>query len=217
MRCTNAFLLVALAAVCACCSAPEPLGISTRVADKCTDAELDHRFFRGVFSGKNELNLTNARGLSELLVSFGEPSLSCDVDADEAYRVLYLPEDGDALTIRIERLEETYTVRVTSKPTADAAPRSREHAITPQAWEKVTRAIDGYNFWSRSPYPSPSTIPSGVIVLHGAAWLLEGQRDRSYHAVSRVSASNEADFDLPARALFEIAGLQAPGEIKPRP
>jgi len=56
-----------------------------------------------------------------------------------------------------------------------------------------------------------------VIVLHGPVWLLEGQRDGWSHAVSIDSSFKEVEFDVPARTMFEIAGLAVPGVVKPRP
>lgn len=198
------------------CNTPEPLGIAKPVASNCTEADLDDRFFRGVFSGKNEFNLADARGLSELLSSLGEPSLSCDVKADETYRLTYKPEHGDAFTIRAQRLENAYNVISSSITTRDATPRPTYQPLAPQSWEHLIRVMNGYNFWSRSPYPTPSTINSKVIVVHGPVWLLEGQRGGWYHAVSRESSFKEFEFDVPARTMFEIAGLEVPGVVKPR-
>jgi hypothetical protein len=58
---------------------------------------------------------------------------------------------------------------------------------------------------------------TSVIALHAPVWLLEGQREGWYHAVSRDSSFKEVEFDLPARTMFEIAGLEVPGVVKARP
>ena len=47
--------------------------------------------------------------------------------------------------------------------------------------------------------------------------LLEGQRDGWYHAVSRESTFLETDFHIPARTMFEVAGLEAPAIVRARP
>jgi hypothetical protein len=200
----------------ASCSSRDPVGIAKPVTANCPNQELENRFFGDVFSGRNELKRAGVQGVPELLASFGEPSLSCAVHVSEAYRLVYMPERGDTLTIRAERHQSTYTVTVVSANSQSGAPNRRNDSLDSGAWSTLTNAISTYNFWSRSPYPTQSTIDRNVIVVHGQLWLLEGQNDGWYHAVSRASGSKEQDFDLPARTMFEIAGLEVPGIVKPR-
>jgi hypothetical protein len=197
------------------CTTTEPLGIARRVATSCAET-VDDRFFGGVFSGLNEHNSGAITGISTFLVNIGEPSLSCGVHASETYRLVYMPERGDPFAIRVQRHDDSDTVTISSTGSAPSTPRPSNQTLSRNAWEKVTNAMSSYNFWSRSPYASRSMIHSGVIVLHGPAWLLEGQRDGWYHAVSRVSAAKEREFDAPARSLFEVAGLPVPDIVKPR-
>lgn len=211
------FVVVGLSVMSACRMQPDVNGIATRVGNNCSELNLDDRFFRGVFSGANELELADTHGIPELLISLGEQSMSCDVKADEEYRLLYMPDRGGPLAIRAYHAKDRYGVTIASKFANDGAPKSVDLPLTSAAWEKITNAMTGYSFWDRLPYPSPAAINSGVIILHGPAWLLEGQRHGWYHAVSRTSAPMEAGFDTPARALFEAAGLEVPGSVMPRP
>lgn len=217
MAVKNSWLFIVFLLVSWSCKAPETLGIAKRVANNCTESDLDARFFLGVFSAKNEFNLADARGLSALLGGLGEPSLSCDIQADETYRLTYMPEDGRAIVIRVERREAAYRLFMSAIPTRSSEPKSSNQSLPLQSWQSVIRTMNGYNFWSRSPYTTPSTINSKVIVVHGPVWLLEGQRGGWYHAVSRESSFKESEFDLPARTMFEIAGLEVPGAVRSRP
>jgi hypothetical protein len=216
VRCMKHLFIWVISLICVCCATPETVGIARRVARSCNETNLDDRFFRSVFAASNEGNEANVLGVSTLLANLGEPSMSCGVETDEAYRLTFMPERGDAFTIRVERVGNTVTLTI-SYATEGGVPKTNRQTVTPQAWEKLIGSIAEYDFWSRSPYPSPSTMNRGVVVFHGPAWLLEGQKKGSYHAVSRVSSFMERGFDMPARTMFEIAGLDVPTAVKASP
>jgi hypothetical protein len=208
-----AAILLLVACVCVGCGADaQQLGIARRISESCAEQDSQRRFFRDVFPTTGNPSEGDPRGVADLLVKLGESSMSCTVDYEEGYRLTYIPQRGSVLAIRASKTENHFDVTVSG---GDSERRSQ--SIDSEAWKKLTDAMSGYNFWSRSPLPSPSSIHHEVIVTHGQAWVLEGRVGKWYHAVSRLSSSKEPEFDVPARTLFEIAKLEIPGIVKPRP
>lgn len=190
-------------ALSSCASPDETKGIARRTATNCSETKLTDRFFRGVFDTPEQEVEGDVTGVAEFLQSRGESSISCGAHADETYRLIYLPEGGNALSLRAQRRGDHYELIVFGHDT-----KSASRLLDQADWNRLASAIERYNFWSRSPFPSPS-IHNNPIGLHGAAWVLEGQKGEWYHAVSRLSSFKEADFDRPAKAFFEIAKLDA--------
>lgn len=208
--------ICSIALICSNACTSDVHGLATQVQRTCGEQNTDETFFHGVLSHQDERREADARGVSKLLLALGEQSIACESDVDEVYRLAHMPEAGNALIIRAERIGRNYSLTLTPEARDGKASSKTTRQLSAAEWQSLTRAIRGYNFWSRPPYPSPTTISHDVIVVHGPAWLLEGRDTRWYHAVSRVSASKERAFDAPARTLFKLAGLEVPDIVKER-
>jgi hypothetical protein len=199
----NSLILIAIVAatltIASCNAQAEIKGIARHTENSCSEMKLDDRFFRGVFDTREQHIDGDVSGIAEFLQSVGEPSISCAVQTDEAYRLIFLPERGSSVALRAQRRDDRYEL-IVSRPQT----KSTIHSLDQADWNKLTSAIEHYNFWSRSPYPS-SSIPDDSIELHGAVWVLEGQKGNWYHAVSRLSSFKEKEFDRPSKAFFDIA------------
>jgi hypothetical protein len=195
----------------------ETHGIARRIHESCDRDSSEAGYFLDLFSREDDSTEARARDVWKLLVKLNEPPIACAGTAKEVYRMLYMPERARPFSIRAERVTSNYSVTVSREAGDGDSPRGTTRRLTAADWDSLTRAIDSYNYWSRPPHPTPTTMSHDVIVVHGPAWLLEGRENGWYHAVSRVSASKEPAFDAPVRTLFELAQLDVPQIIRRRP
>ena len=192
-------------------------GIAQRIAGTCQQERSERTYFLDLFTREDDGTEARARNVWKLLAALHEPPLACAGEVEEVYRLLSMPEGATSSVIRAERTKTTYTVTVRHESFEGNSSQSTTKHLSKANWDSLIQAIAEYEFWSRPPHPAPATPGRDLIVLHGPAWLLEGHDQGWYHAVSRTSMSKERAFDAPARVLFELADLEVPGIITPRP
>lgn len=122
--------------------------------------------------------------------SFQESPLENQIyEADEAYRLLWIPTFDEPTVIRVWRSGEKYYI------TTKRLHRNQENlevgkltvnqtrSLTAEEWNNFTDLVNHGCFWK-----APSSIQE-IVINDGAWWLFEGSSNEEYHFVERTFPS----------------------------
>lgn len=119
-----------------------------------------------------------------------EPPLCSSSDPNvESYRFLWLRQSWAPLILRVERRVETIQLFL---KVLDSAGRPgpleivAERSIKPEEWAVFVDLLNESAFW-KAPTQIPLTRPD-----FGSSWILEGNKNSSYHVVIRQGPSIES-------------------------
>jgi hypothetical protein len=132
----------------------------------------------------------------------GQRSLCHDLkEADEVYRLTWIPSFHHTIMVRVEKRGATHTLRAVRLSGAGGYEPGRSQVDTTillsQAdWDAWIHLATSARFWEASTTESDSVIgPDGKVQImvgaDGAQWLLEARRGTQYHAVDRWSPHAE--------------------------
>ena len=188
-------------------------GLARPVRTDCGDSQ-PRRFFDDVFYGlrPSESEIPNA--FAPILDQMGEPSLSCSVDFDAAYRILFSAPNGMAMAIRMVSSDGQWTlISVPFDKKLQKTVTRSERPVTPSELRQFLGMVAKFDFWVRSPNPTPTSTDTDVVVLHSGVWIFEGSADGQYHAIVRASLPREREFNAIGKWLFTAANYEVPGEF----
>ena len=143
-----------------------------------------------------------------------EPPL-WEIEAEEAYRLLWLRSFDPPIAVRITRKDRVYSLTAValSQQRSAGFPRSITEQVfrhlSPGKWDQSVQLIDQSQFCSLPTLDILNRISS----VDGATWILEGQRDGSYHVVTRSSPAAEGELSAFRAALIhllQISKLELP-------
>lgn len=202
-------------AVAAIACGPDEYGLAQAVAASCATESTDGRFFNGVLRADFPTKEARTQGFAESLERFNLPPLACGGDIDEAYRIVYAPQQAESLILSAvrngaERQLTSLRIRNSDKTLL----KSDTGSLDQDQWLQLVNAFAEFNFWSRTSYPSAAGSTHTVSMVHGSAWIVEARQEGRYHALSRVSNAREGDFDGVAKVFFRLASLEVPGEFR---
>jgi hypothetical protein len=133
-------------------------------------------------SGAAQASSDISRQYAKYLSQLQEPDLASSGDTAETYRALWLRSFHEAVSVRIYRRRDTYTV-ITVQGT-----RHDSSTFPPGTWNTLHLRDAMKRFWTTKPIP----LPRGQDGLDGARWILEGRHGGRYHAVDWWSPSQSA-------------------------
>ena len=200
--------LAVAALLLANCSAPF-LGRAqvqqTRAA--CPAAGDDYFFPSGIFSKRNsDLDQFKRHWYSESLTRMGEPSLSCAASDDTTtYRFLWLRTFSQPISVRVslhanEVRIEAFKLSGAGGYDPGVVSTHIEKVVTTSDWDKLEAALDKVEFWNLP--TEPSTNDAGA---DGAQWIIEGERNGTYHVADRWSP--EGPYRELGLLFLQIAGI----------
>ena len=134
-----------------------------------------------------------------------EPPL-WEIEADEAYRILWLRSFDPAIAVRISRTGSSRSLTAISLSRMQSSDQPRDieeqtfRQLSRSNWSKSVELIDQSQFWDLPPIDLDEIIAS----VDGAQWILEGFREGSYHVVARTSPSAEGELSSFRAALLHL-------------
>lgn len=134
---------------------------------------------------------------SSHLMALGERKLTDwaqDHRIQEAYRFSYMPSYGIDLTVRFWADSGTgYGSACRSIGSIGPLPGPPDHeaqwVLNPDEWEIVRESFQNHHFWESESW---NTVPDGYVVLDSAHWILEGWREKRYHALFDLTPDDGA-------------------------
>ena len=133
--------------------------------------------------------------LNDVLGRFKEKPLESLADSiDETYRLILLPSFDKPVSIRIWRVgnEKFLTVKRLSgingyRPEEMGKLTSeKKRALTEGEWQDFTRLLNDSFFWGL-----PLIDRTDEPVPDGALWIVEGNKNKTYHEVQRLTPNKE--------------------------
>jgi hypothetical protein len=137
----------------------------------------------------------------------GAPSLSCEGDFQESYRLLWIGFYRPALIVSITRVDghweaESVEFRHPKTELIWALARRQKVSVSNANVQPLLEALETTRFWT-----IPAWVDSGAH--DGAVWILEGRRDRGYRVVSRANPRDFTFVDA-AQRLVRLGGIAVP-------
>lgn len=204
-------LLIAAAIWLAGCQ--DVRGLARPIRTDCGHSQPE-RFFDDVFRGLPDSAIEIPIGSANMLEAMREPSLSCGADFDQAYRILFSAPSGMTMAIRVASTDGEATLFSVAFDRKLQKTLSRsERKLTDRDFREFLSAVDNFDFWVRSPSPTPTSTDTGLIVLHSGVWIFEGTADNWYHAIARGALPREREFNAIGKWLFTAADYEVPGEF----
>jgi hypothetical protein len=157
------------------------------------------------------------KGYSRKMYALGERPLWSDLPPDETtYRLTYFAALGvpAAITLSIKPAADPQLAIMRMNSDGQRAEVDGPSTISRDALTSFLAALDGARFWDA---PTNLPPPKGRFEMDGAAWMIEGVKDGTYHVVVRWcpaverQSSEEIRFGDAGLLLFQIAGLKHSG------
>jgi len=151
----------------------------------------------------------NAEATANLFRRFREtPLTSPAACVDESYRLTWIPTFHAPTVIRIWRSDDKYfivTKRLNGKGGYGLGDLETEltRSLSAEEWQSF-EALVKQSFWE-----TPSTIDE-PIPHDGATWTFEGFRDDKFHAVHRISPSDQLSQIF--KRVFDLTGIETEHE-----
>ena len=140
------------------------------------------------------------------LRAMSEASLSCGIEKSvTSYRFTWLRTFHHPIAVRVTNSTGvTCLVAVELDGAGGYAPggvKNRvQKTLTPEQWAEIQNAIEASDFWSEA------TQDPARTGFDGAQWVVEGERNESYHVVDRWSPEQGTQRDL-GTLFLNLSGL----------
>jgi hypothetical protein len=178
-------------------------------------------FAAGTFQPDEAREKGLAKWYSRSLQEMDEPSFQSLVPANiEIYRFLWLRSFHPPISIRVWKCERDYCVSVKQLDSIDryidgkfiSSARlavNRTRPLNSDEWSGFLSLVEKARFWSLP------TVDGEPLANDGAAWVLEGAKEKKYHVVDRQSPQN-GEYREACVYLLKLSGLkvdEAKGEL----
>jgi len=160
---------------------------------------------------QSELEPKQIELYSKMLRIMKEPGL-CEVSVPEeaeTYRFIWLRTYDKPMVVRVD-MEPNGSARVTVKAADEWSgdepgklKTTKTRKLSSQEAEHLRSIVNEADFWRL-----PSRVNSGIFVLHGASWTLEGTKGGTCHVVDRESPESGPLRSLGLGFLLNIARLK---------
>lgn len=147
---------------------------------------------------------------SALLRALGEPSLSCENEPSERYRIFLSRPFQDSLVIRMDRSRSGYVIVAHSFTGGTGGEpltlrRVVSKAITELQGRAFSAAFEQAGFWAMTTVPVRG--PGEAICLDCVGATVEAKQQLRYHVVERSPALESGAFRGACEMLVSLAGL----------
>lgn len=160
-----------------------------QVRAACPAIGDDYFFPSEIFSKRNsDLDQFERHWYSESLTRAGEPSLSCGSSDDTTiYRFLWLRTFSQPISVRIslranDVLIEAFKLSGAGGYDPGTVSTRIKKIVTTSEGDALKTALDQVGFWNL-----PTKSSADDTGLDGAQWIIEGQRNGTYHVTDRWS------------------------------
>lgn len=179
---------------------------TSSAASACSGPE---RYFpAGTFpAGYPGSDLQRRQWYSTVLARLDEPSLSCDGDVGDSYRLIWLSSLAHPVVIRVSRrgeriVAEAFQLSGTGGGDPGGLLHRVERPLSVTDWNRIETAVRLSDFWQ---LPTSGNLYGA----HGEQWIVEGRRGDRYHVVDRWSPQAGRYRDL-AVLLFDLVEWERP-------
>ncbi len=173
--------------------------------------ELGPQFFVMVHDERVRL-LSHCWHSSVIVNTFGEGPLFPAAPGTETYRFTWMRSFNDYVLIRVTQFGPVHSLHVKMGDLRDGDLLIDQRILlTPSQWQEFRRRLEQARFWSADRY----FLDGNFAYTDGAAWLLEGVRGGSYHALDVHSPEREGPagaFRAACLYLVELSGISIPAK-----
>jgi hypothetical protein len=191
------------------------VGILILLSSTAASVAQSPYFPPGSFDDSFRVGPSLSETYSKYLGALEEPSLwsLSKSGKDQSYRFLWLRSFDPPIAVRVD-VKADGTSRLTMKMRNDAGgnasrelARSDTYSLTREKTTWFLGKIEENKFWELP------TVDRSRMGLDGAAWVIEGVKDGSYHVVDRWSPDNGPVRVIGLLMLQKLAKLKIPGSI----
>ena len=145
------------------------------------------------------------------LCAMEEPPLS-EIDAEESFRVLWIPSIESTLMVRLSRIGDRYLLEaVRLSPQGSETPRAiiarESRSLSEQAWQEAVEVVRRSGFERMSASPPLPTGPT-MVTFDDENWVLEAQRNGTYKIVQGSNSIAPDQFRAACLYFFGLSGLE---------